>query len=69
MMEKFFDGFEVRYVAHLDNHDADQVAQISSSIAPTPPDAIIEKLSQPSVKPAESTSEEIGQYLMVSDET
>jgi hypothetical protein len=24
-MEKFFDGFEVRYVPHLDNHDADQL--------------------------------------------
>jgi hypothetical protein len=25
-MEKFFDGFEVRYVPHLDNRDADHLA-------------------------------------------
>jgi hypothetical protein len=25
-MEKFFDGFEVWYVPHLDNHDADHLA-------------------------------------------
>jgi hypothetical protein len=25
-MEKFFDGFEVRYVPHLDNWDADHLA-------------------------------------------
>jgi hypothetical protein len=25
-MEKFFDGFEVRYVPHLDNRNADHLA-------------------------------------------
>jgi hypothetical protein len=25
-MKKFFDGFEVRYVPHLDNRDADHLA-------------------------------------------
>jgi hypothetical protein len=40
-MEKFFDGFEVWYVTHLDNHDADQLAWIASSKAPTPLDVII----------------------------
>jgi hypothetical protein len=67
-MEKFFDIFEVRYVSHLDNHDADHLAWIASSKAPTPSDVIIEKLSKPSVKPAESTSKAIKQDLMVIDE-
>jgi hypothetical protein len=40
-MEKFFDGFEVWYVTHLDNHDANQLAWIASSKAPTPLDVII----------------------------
>jgi hypothetical protein len=34
-MKKFFDGFEVRYVPHLDNRDADHLAWIASSRAPT----------------------------------
>jgi hypothetical protein len=64
-MEKFFDGFEVRYVPRLDNHDTVYLAWIASSRAPTPPDVIIEKFSKPSVKPAESASEP---DLMVIDE-
>jgi hypothetical protein len=40
-MEKFFDGFKVWYVTHLDNHDADHLAWIASSKAPTPLDVII----------------------------
>jgi ribonuclease HI len=52
-MEKFFDGFEVRYVPHLDNHDTDHLAWIASSRAPTPLDVIVVKLSKPLVKPAE----------------
>ena len=36
-LEKFFDGFEVRYVPRLDNRDADHLAWIASSKAPTPP--------------------------------
>jgi ribonuclease HI len=52
-MEKFFDGFEVRYVPCLDNHDADHIVWIASSKAPTPPDVIMVKLSKPSAKPAE----------------
>jgi hypothetical protein len=49
-MEKFFDGFEVWYVPHLDNSDADHLAWIASSRAPTLPNVIIEKLSKPLVK-------------------
>jgi hypothetical protein len=56
-MEKFFDGFEVRYVPRLDIHDVDYLAWITSSRAPTPPDIIVIKLSKPSVKPAEPISE------------
>jgi hypothetical protein len=56
-MEKFFDGFEVQYAPHLDNHDADHLAWIASFRAPTSPDIIMVKLSKPSVKPAESISE------------
>jgi hypothetical protein len=40
-MEKFFHGFEVRYVSRLDNRDADHLAWISSSRAPTPSDVIV----------------------------
>jgi hypothetical protein len=53
---------------HLDNCVVDHLAWITSSRAPTPPDIIIEKLSKPSVKSAESTDEAIGQDLMVIDE-
>jgi hypothetical protein len=66
-MEKFFDGFEARYVPRLDNRDANHMAWIASSRAPTPPDVIIERLFKPSVKPEES----IGQAeleLMIIDE-
>jgi hypothetical protein len=65
MIEKFFDGFEVQYVPRLDNHDADHLAWIASSWAPTPPDVIVEKLSKPLVKPEESTSEVVGTDLVV----
>jgi hypothetical protein len=67
-MKKFFDGFEVRYVPQLDNHDVDHIAWIASSRALTPPDVIVEKLSKPSVKPADAVSEPINQDLMVIDE-
>jgi ribonuclease HI len=56
-LEKFFDSFEVRYVPHLDNWDADHLAWIASSRAPTPPDVIIENLTKPSVKPVEPAEE------------
>jgi ribonuclease HI len=36
MIDKFFDGFEVRYVPRLNNCDADHLAWIASSRAPTP---------------------------------
>jgi hypothetical protein len=49
-IEKFFDGFEVRYVPRLDNRDVDHLAWIASSRMPIPPDVIIEKLTKPSVK-------------------
>jgi hypothetical protein len=65
MIEKFFDGFEVQYVPRLDNHDADHLAWIASSWAPTPSDVIVEKLSKPSIKPEESTSEAVGTDLVV----
>jgi hypothetical protein len=52
-LEKFFDGFEVWYVLHLDNQDADHLAWITSSKASTPPDVIIEKLTKPPVKAGE----------------
>jgi hypothetical protein len=67
-MEKFFDGFEVWYVPRLDNCDVDNLAWIASSRAPTPSNVIVERLSKPSVKPEESTSEEAGADLMVIDE-
>jgi hypothetical protein len=67
-MEKSFNGFEVRYVPHLDNCDADHLAWIASSRAPTLADAIIEKLSKPSVKPTEIDNEAVEQDLMVIDE-
>jgi ribonuclease HI len=56
-MEKFFDGFEVRYVPCLHNHDTDHLAWIASSRAPTLPNVIVVKLSKPLVKPSEPISE------------
>jgi hypothetical protein len=56
IMEKFFGGFEVRYVSHLDNHDVDHLAWITFSKAPTSPDVIVVNMSKPSVKPAELIS-------------
>jgi hypothetical protein len=53
-MEKFFNGFKVQYVPRLDNQDADHLAWISSSRAPILPDVIIEKLTKPSIKVAET---------------
>jgi hypothetical protein len=67
-MEKFFNEFEVRFVPRLDNCDADHLAWIASSRAPTPSDAIIEKLSKPSVKPVEEDTEAAKQYMMVINE-
>jgi ribonuclease HI len=56
-MEKFFYGFEVRYVPHLDNRDADHLAWIASYRAPIPLDIIIENLTKPSVKAVEMLRE------------
>jgi hypothetical protein len=56
-MEKFFNGFEVRYVPRLDNRDADHLAWIASSRAPISWDVIIEKLTKPSVKVVEPLRE------------
>jgi hypothetical protein len=67
-IEKFFDGFEVRYVPRLDNRDADHLAWIASSSAPTPSDVIIEKSSKHSVKPAEENTKGSKPDLMVIDE-
>jgi hypothetical protein len=66
-MKKFFDGLEVWYGPHLDNRDADHLACIASSRAPTPLDVIVERLSKPSVKPEESTGV-VGPDLMIIDE-
>jgi ribonuclease HI len=63
-LEKFFDGFEVRYVPRLDSRDADHLAWIASFRAPTPPDVILERLAKPSVKAIEP-SEDTG--VMVID--
>jgi ribonuclease HI len=63
-LEKFFDGFEVRYVPRLDSRDADHLAWITSFRAPTPPDVILERLAKPSVKAIEP-SEDTG--VMVID--
>jgi transposase InsO family protein len=57
-LEKFFDGFEVRYVPRLDNRDADHLAWIVSSRAPTPPDVILERPAKPlveEIEPSEDT--------------
>jgi hypothetical protein len=67
MMENFFYGFKVRYVLRLDNRNADHLAWIASSRAPTPPDVIVERLSKSSVKLEESTSE-VGPELMIISE-
>jgi hypothetical protein len=67
-MEKFFDGFEVRYVPHLDNSDVDHLAWIASSRAPTLPDVNIEKLSKPSTRLAEEDIDAAKPNLMVIDE-
>jgi hypothetical protein len=47
----------VWYIPRLDNHDADNLAWIASSRAPSPPNVIVVKLSKPLVKPAEPISE------------
>jgi hypothetical protein len=56
-MDKFFDGFEVRYVPRLDNCDSDHLAWIVSSRASIPSDVIIEKLTKPSIKTVEMLRE------------
>jgi hypothetical protein len=66
-MEKFFDGFKVRYGPRSDNRDADHMAWIASSTAPTPPNVIVEKLFKPSVKPEESIRK-VEPDLMIIDE-
>jgi hypothetical protein len=66
-IEKFFDGFKVRYVPRLDNCDADHLAWIASSRAPTLSDVIVDRLFKPSVKPEESTGQ-AELELMIIDE-
>jgi hypothetical protein len=56
-MEKFFDGFEVRYVLRLDNRDVDHLAWITSSRASIPTNVIVEKLTKPSIKSVETLRE------------
>jgi hypothetical protein len=52
----------------LDNRDADHLAWVTSSRAPTLPDVIIEKLCKPSVKPTEDDTEASKPDMMVIDE-
>jgi hypothetical protein len=52
-MEKFLDGFEVRYIPRLDNQDVDHLAWIASSRVSISSDVIIEKLTKPSIKSVE----------------
>jgi ribonuclease HI len=56
-MEKFFDGFKVRYAPCLNNWDADHLAWIASFRAPIPSDVIVEKLTKPSIKSVETLRE------------
>jgi hypothetical protein len=56
-IERFFYGFEIRYVPRLDNRDANHLTWIASSRAPIPSDVIIEKLTKPSVKAVETLRE------------
>jgi hypothetical protein len=67
-MEKFFDGFEARYVPRLNNRDVDYLAWIASSRAPTPPYVIIEKLTKPSIRPAKEAVDAAKPDLVVIDE-
>jgi hypothetical protein len=55
--KKFFDGFKVRYVPHMNNQDTDHIAWIASSRAPIPSDVIVEKLTKPSIKSVETLRE------------
>jgi hypothetical protein len=67
-MEKFFDGFEVRYDPHLDKCDTNNLEWIASSRAPTPPDVNIEKLTKPSIRLVEEAIDATKPDLMVIDE-
>jgi hypothetical protein len=67
-MEMFFDGFEVRYVPRLDNCDIDHPTWIASSGEPTPPDVIIEQLTEPLVRLAEEAIDAAKPDMMVIDE-
>jgi hypothetical protein len=68
-MEKFVNGFDVRYVPRLDNRDADHLAWIVSSRAPTLPDVIIEILTKPSIRPVEEYILAAKLDLMVIDDS
>jgi hypothetical protein len=68
MIEKFFDKFELRYVPCLDNRDADHLAWIASSRAPTLLDVIIEKLTKRLIGPAKESIDAAKPDLMVIDE-
>jgi hypothetical protein len=67
MMEKIFNGFEVRYVPRLDNRDTDHLAWIASSRAPTPLDVIVERLFKLSVKPEESISKAEPEVMVIDE--
>jgi hypothetical protein len=56
-IEKFFDGFKVRYVPRLDNQNADHLAWTASFRAPILSDIIIENLTKPSVQAVETLRE------------
>jgi hypothetical protein len=67
-MEKFFDGFELRYISRLDNCNVNHLVWIASSRAPTLPNVIIEKLTKRSVRSAEEAIDAAKPEMMVIDE-
>jgi hypothetical protein len=56
-MEKFFDGFKVRYFPRLDNRDADHLAWFALSRALILSYVIVENLTKPSIKSVETLRE------------
>jgi hypothetical protein len=66
-MERFFNGFELGYVPRLNNRDADHLAWIASSRAPTQPNFIVERLSKPSMKSEESISKAEPELMIINE--
>jgi ribonuclease HI len=66
-MEKFFNGFKVRYVPMLDSRDTSHLAWVASSLALTPQEVIIERFIKPSVTVKWQEANSVHQDLMVVD--